>query len=295
MEIISRPDVQSPNVIAAFQGWNDAGQAATTALRYLVDLWKAEKFARIDPEEYYSFTDTRPTVRIVEGSQRELTWPHNDFYAFSGSAHTPPAVLMLGMEPNLRWRSFCSEVIDLARSLDARRIVTLGSLITDAVHTRPVPLTGFSSDDDVQEKLAARNITRSSYEGPTGIVGTLHSICNQAGMPAASIWAAAPYYLGATPNPKAALALLDALDDALGLRINLGELKVVAREFERQVTAAVKDDNDMQERIRTLEENYDQRGIGEQQPQPGTPPDFPETGAIIADLESFLRDQREGE
>jgi proteasome assembly chaperone (PAC2) family protein len=296
MEIIQRPEVDSPSVIVAFQGWNDAGQAATTAVRYLVDSWKAEKFARIDPEEYFSFTDTRPTVRIVEGTQRELTWPHNDFYAFSGNTHNPPAVLMLGMEPNLRWRSFCSEIIDLARSLNAKRIVTLGSLITDAVHTRPVPLTGFATDETVQAKLAARSILRSSYEGPTGIVGTLHNICLHAEMPAASIWAAAPYYLGATPNPKAALALLDSLDDALELKINLGELKVVAREFERQVTNAVKDDAEMQERIRTLEENYDQRGENEPQPQqPSTPPEFPETGAIIADLENFLRTQREGD
>lgn len=295
MEILERPDVESPSVLVAFQGWNDAGQAATTALRYLVDSWKATKFARIDPEEYFSFTDTRPTVRIVDGSQRELAWPHNEFYAFSGNTNNPPMVMMLGMEPNLRWRSFCSEIIDLARSINAQRIVTLGSLITDAVHTRPVPLTGFATDALVQEKLAARSITRSSYEGPTGIVGALHNICLHAEMPAASIWAAAPYYLGATPNPKAALALLDTLDDALGLKINLGELKVVAREFERQVTNAVKDDSEMQERIRTLEENFDQRGIVEPQQAPGPPPEFPETGVIIEDLENFLRTQREGE
>jgi proteasome assembly chaperone (PAC2) family protein len=296
MEILERPEVDSPSVLVAFQGWNDAGQAATTALRYLIESWKAQKFARIDPEEYFSFTDTRPNVRIVDGTQRELVWPHNDFYAFSGNTNNPPMIMMLGMEPNLRWRSFCSEIIDLARSLNAQRIVTLGSLITDAVHTRPVPLTGFAADAPVAEKLAARSITRSSYEGPTGIAGTLHNVCLHAGMPAASIWAATPYYLGATPNPKAAYALLEALDDALGLKINLGELKVVAREFERQVTAAVKDDSDMQERIRTLEENYDQRGVTETPPAaPGTPPEFPETGVIIADLEDFLRTKREGE
>ena len=190
MEIEQLPELDRPNVIAAFSGWNDAGQSATTAVRYLVDSWKAQPFARLDPEEYYSFTDTRPTIRIVNGSERELAWPKNEFFGFAGSGSSPAAVLMLGIEPNLKWRSYCGEIVRLARSLGARRLVTLGSLVTDAVHTRPVPLTGFSTDDGVQSKLASRNIGRSSYEGPTGIVGVLHDAARRLVDTTARGWAA---------------------------------------------------------------------------------------------------------
>jgi proteasome assembly chaperone (PAC2) family protein len=293
MEIDRAPDLDAPNLIASFEGWNDAGQAATTAVRYLVDTWHAKAFARLDAEEYFSFTDTRPTVRIVEGTSRELRWPKNELSWRKNQPPVADAILLPGVEPNLKWRSFCAEIIDLARSLGARRIVTLGALVTDAVHTRPVPLTGFSTDPDVQAKFSARNIGRSSYEGPTGIVGALHDACTKAQMPAASLWGASPYYLGSTPNPKTALGLLEAVDDALDLHLNLGEMQTVAEEFANQVSLAVRDNAEIQEQIRALEERYDQRGAEEQQSRP---PEFPSTGAIISDLEDFLRKQRgEGE
>jgi proteasome assembly chaperone (PAC2) family protein len=288
MDIEQIPELDRPNIIAAFQGWNDAGQSATTAVRYLVDSWKAESFAKIDPEEYFSFTDTRPTVRLVDGSQREMVWPKNEFFFYRGTDTSPAAVLLIGTEPNLKWRGFCGEITRLARSVGARRLVTLGSLVTDAVHTRPVPLTGFSTDDGVQTKLASRGITRSSYEGPTGIVGVLHDACLRAELPAASVWAATPYYLGGTPNPKTALGLLDALDDALELRLNLGELRIMADEFVRQVSLAVRDNEEIQQRIARLEDAQDAAG-GVTQPAPELPP----AGTIIADLESFLRQQRD--
>jgi proteasome assembly chaperone (PAC2) family protein len=286
------PALEAPNVIASFEGWNDAGQAATTAVRYLVDTWHAKAFARLDPEEYFSFTDTRPTVRIVEGTSRELRWPKNELYWRKNQPPVSDAILLPGVEPNLRWRSFCAEIIDFARSVGAKRIVTLGALVTDAVHTRPVPLTGFSTDEGVQAKFSARNIGRSSYEGPTGIVGVLHDACTKAQMPAASLWGASPYYLGSTPNPKTALGLLEAINDALDLNLNLSEMQNVAEEFARQVSLAVRDNAEIQEQIRALEQRYDERG--EQQRQ--APPEFPSTGAIISDLEDFLRKQRgEGE
>lgn len=288
MEIEQLPELDRPNVIAAFTGWNDAGQAATTAVRYLVESWHAQRFAHIDPEEYYSFTDTRPTVRILEGAQRQLAWPANEFYFYQGTDTQPAAVMMLGVEPNLRWRSYCGEIIRLAKSLGARRLVTMGSLITETVHTRPVPMTGFATDDGVQAKLSARGITRSSYEGPTGIVGAIHDACLRAELPTASIWAASPFYLGSTPNPKTALGLLDALDEALGLRLNLSELRTVAEEFVRQVSLAVRDNEEVQERIRTLEERADAAQGFEAPPE-----EFPPTGAIIADLENFLRKHRD--
>ncbi len=288
MELEKIPELDRPNLIAAFQGWNDAGQSATTAVRYLVDSWKAESFARMDPEEYYSFTDTRPQIRIVDGSQRELSWPKNEFYFHRGTDTQPAAVLLIGTEPNLKWRSYCGEITRLARSVGARRLVTLGSLVTDAVHTRPVPLTGFSTDEGVQTKLAGRGITRSSYEGPTGVVGVLHDACLRAELPTASVWAATPYYLGGTPNPKTSLGLLDALDDVLELHLNLGELRVVADEFVRQVSLAVRDNEEIQQRIHTLEEAHDAAG-GAMRPQTELPP----AGTIIADLESFLKQQRD--
>jgi proteasome assembly chaperone (PAC2) family protein len=290
MEIEDFPQLESPNLIAAFQGWNDAGQSATTAVRYLIDAWHAKRFASIDAEEYFSFTDTRPGIRIVDGSQRELTWPTNEFFQFAGSGDSPAAVLMVGTEPNLKWRTFCGEVIDLARSVNARRIVTMGSLVTDAVHTRPVPLTGFSTDAMVQQTFASRGVSRSHYEGPTGIVGTLHNLTVRARIPAASIWAATPYYLGSTPNPKTALGLLEAIDDALALHLNLTELRSVAKEFEEQVTLAVRDNEEVSEQIRALEQRYDEQGGRGEPSQPQG--ELPEPGAIIADLENFLRDQR---
>lgn len=289
MLIEDLPELEAPNIFAAFQGWNDAGQAATTAVRYLIDAWDARRFASIDPEEYFSFTDTRPTVRIVQGSQRELTWPSNEIYCYEGKGVRPDAVLLLGTEPNLRWRTFCGEITGLAKSLRARRIVTLGALITDSVHTRPPPLTGFATDALIQEKLAARNITRSSYEGPTGIIGTLHSLCLREEIPTASVWVATPYYLGATPNPRSALALLEAIDDALELRLNLAELRQVSDDFVRQVSMAVKDNDEVQERIRALEEAFD----AQEPPSVRPSHELPETGAIIADLEDFLRKRRE--
>jgi proteasome assembly chaperone (PAC2) family protein len=291
MDIEQLPELDRPNVIAAFSGWNDAGQSATTAVRYLVDSWKAQSFATMDPEEYYSFTDTRPQIRIVDGSERALTWPTNEFFAFAGTASSPAAVMMIGVEPNLKWRTYCGEIVRLAKSVGARRLVTMGSLITDAVHTRPVPLTGFSTDPVVQSKFAGRSITRSSYEGPTGVVGVLHDACRRAELPAASLWAATPYYLGATPNPKTALGLLDALDEALDLHLNLGELRTVADEFERQVSLAVRDNDDVQQQIRALEERYDAQGPAAITPEP--PAELPEVGSILADVEKLLRDHRD--
>ena len=291
MEIEQLPELDRPNVIAAFSGWNDAGQSATTSVRYLIDTWKAQSFAHLDPEDYYSFTDTRPTIRIVNGTERELAWPKNEFYAFGGGPSSPAAVLMLGVEPNLKWRSYCGEIVRLARSLGARRLVTLGSLVTDAVHTRPVPLTGFSTDDGVQSKLASRNIGRSSYEGPTGVVGVLHDAARRAEIPTASVWAATPYYLGSTPNPKTAFGLLDALDEALELHLNLSELRIVAEEFERQVSLAVRDNDEIQKQIRALEERYDAQGGPQLAQQP--PAELPEAGSIIADIETLLREQRD--
>jgi proteasome assembly chaperone (PAC2) family protein len=283
------PGDERTNVIAAFQGWNDAGQAATTAVRYLIDQWDAKPFARLDADEYFSFTDTRPQIRIVDGNQRELVWPSNEFYYFGGAPKTPPCVLLLGTEPNLRWRSFCDEVIGLAEMLSAQRVFTMGALVADAVHTRPVPLTGFSTEAEMQNKFLARSVNRANYQGPTGIVGTLHNLAVKAQIPAASVWAATPYYLGSTPNPKTALGLLDILDEALELNMNLSELRGVADEFVQQVSMAVKDNDEVQERIRMLEQAHDERATA------GQPADFPETGTIIADLESFLREKRAGE
>lgn len=287
MEMEQLPELDRPNLIAAFQGWNDAGQAATTAVRYLVESWSAKQFAHIDPDEYYSFTDTRPTIRIVEGTQRELVWPGNEFFAFKGNDSTPAAVLMIGQEPNLKWRAFCGEIINVARAVNARRVVTLGALITESVHTRPVPLTGFSTDSVVQNKLITRNITRSSYEGPTGIVGVLHNACINAELPTASLWAGTPYYLGSTPNPKTALGLLESLDDLLELNIRLSEMRAVAEEFERQVTMAVRDNAEITDRIQGLEQAFDSSSTSD------TPPEFPPAGALIDDLEQFLKRQRE--
>ncbi len=272
-------------LIAAFAGWNDAGQAATAAVRFLIDALGAEEVASIDPEEFYDFTSSRPIVRIGPDEQRALEWPSNRFFVASSSGRG--CVLLLGDEPHLRWRAFTGAVLSVASRLDCRLVFTLGGLVGDAVHTRPVPLAGYSLHPTLRPRFEALGITGSRYEGPTGIVGALHDRCRQEMIPSASLWAAVPQYLGTTPNPKAALALLEALDKLLELGLDLRELRAVAQEFEASVTKAVAQNREVFEIVRFLERQHD---AGEAR---GQEPDLPSPAAIIEDLEEFLRKQRE--
>ena len=231
-----RPDgLRAPALVCAFTGWNDAGDAASAALQYLGASLEATRFARIDPEEFYDFQATRPKIKLVEGRTRSIEWPEVEIYA----AHIPRAprdlVLLQGAEPSMRWRSFCRLIVDLAEALGTQLVVTLGALLADVPHSRPVPITGLSSDDALVHRLG---LQQSGYEGPTGIVGVLHSACQEAGVPSASLWASVPHYVAAAPNPKAALALVRKLESLVGVSVDAEELEHSAAARSRRSTNA---------------------------------------------------------
>src|SRR5215211_4062471 len=197
-----RPELRAPVMVCAFKGWNDAGEAATAALSYIRGSFEARDVGGIDPEEFYDFTAVRPTVRLTEGSVREIEWPENTFSVAPVPGADGDLVLLHGVEPSLRWRRFTEDVIGAARELGVRMVITLGALLADVPHSRPVAVTGLASDQSLVERLGFQ---RTTYEGPTGIVGVLHHSCARAGLPSASLWASVPHYVAAAPNPKVAL------------------------------------------------------------------------------------------
>src|SRR6266540_4060495 len=213
LRIARRPTLDRPTLIAAFRGWNDGGQGASLATGYLAKLWDAKRFADIDPEGFYDFQATRPHVSLEEGVTRRIDWPATVFYHGRPRGLEHDAVLLLGIEPNVRWRTFTELLVGFAKELGTELVVTLGALLADVPHTRPCPVTGTASDPQLVKRLG---LSASRYEGPTGIVGVVHDACRQAGLPSASLWAAVPHYVSLTPSPKAALALCERLGDLLG-------------------------------------------------------------------------------
>ena len=284
------PELRRPTLFAAFSGWNDAGEAATTAVRYLAESWSAPPFATIDPEEFFDFTVARPLIYIGPGEQRELQWPANQFYFHKRQDPGEDVVLLLGAEPHLKWKTFTGVIVDLIRRLGGARLVTMGALVAQAVHTRPPPITGFTSEAPLAPRLEALSVTRTRYEGPTGIVGTLHDACRRAGVPAMSLWVSVPPYLGATENPKAALALLQTCDTLLGLKLNLAGLIERSLSFEKQVDAAIAGNDEVKTYVEELEKLIDAGGG----PAAAAEAELPPAGEIIGDLEDFLRRQRGG-
>jgi proteasome assembly chaperone (PAC2) family protein len=272
-------------LVAAFAGWNDAASAATTALEAIAMALDAEPIAAIDPEEFYDFQVTRPTIRLTEGQTREVEWPVNAFYAASAPAAERDLVLLSGIEPNTRWRGFASAVVDAAEQLEIGMVVTLGALLADVAHTRPVPITGLASDPELIDRLA---LSRSNYEGPTGIVGIIHDACRRRGITSASLWAAVPHYVAAVPNPKAALALLRRLEGFTGIPIEASELEDAMSRFERQVDRAVASNPEVEELVTRLEADQDE--TTELDPQ-----DVPSGDTIAREFQRFLRQRTDGE
>lgn len=270
-----RPRPERPVVIAAFEGWNDAGDAATTAGRWLRDRWAPDLLAEIDAEEFYDFTATRPRVRLSDGVTREIDWPANTFTA--GSAGNVDTVVLLGTEPQLRWRTFCRQVVQVAEALDARLVLTLGALLAEVPHTRPTSVVGTAADQQLIDRL---DLHRSTYEGPTGIVGVLQDVCATAGLPAASLWAAVPAYVPGAPSPKAALALVERSAELLGVPAVATDLDIAAAAYERQVSEVVVDDDEMTEYVQRLEQRYDS--------DEGVP-----SASLVEEVERFLRDHPE--
>jgi proteasome assembly chaperone (PAC2) family protein len=274
------PKLDRPVMVAAFEGWNDAADAASAAVTWLRRRLKATHIARIDPEEFYDFQATRPEVSLIDGATRRITWPVNDCYAARVEEVGRDLVLLSGVEPNLRWRTFCSTVIGMARNTGCEMLITLGALLADVPHTRPTRLTGTAVDPEL---IARLGLSHSRYEGPTGIVGVLHDACREAGMPSVSLWAPVPHYVASPPNPKATRALLERMSEVLGIPIGLGDLAEAALAWEARVNELVGSDADIAAYVRQLEERDDDQFDEESLPSGDT---------LAAELEKFLRDQR---
>jgi proteasome assembly chaperone (PAC2) family protein len=244
------PQLRSPILVCSFRGWNDAAAAASTAIGAVGQSLDAELIAEIDPEEYFDFQSTRPTITLDEGQTRRIEWPENNLYAVRVPNADRDLILLDGTEPNLRWRTFSETVATAADALGVEMVVTLGALIAEVSHTLPVPITGLASSPALVEEL---ELERSSYEGPSGIVGVLHDRCRQGGVDSASLWAAVPHYVAAVPNPKAALALLRRLEGLTGIAVEASELEEETAEYEEQIGRAVAANPEIEQLVERIE------------------------------------------
>ena len=275
-----RPDgLRAPAMVCAFQGWNDAGDAASSAVSFLAASLNARRFAQLDAEEFYDYQSTRPTIVLGEQEQREIHWPGVEIFEARAPRAPRDLVLVQGVEPSLRWRSFAALLVDLAEALGVQLVVTLGALLGDVPHTRPTVMTGHASDAALLERLG---VPGSSYEGPTGIVGVLHAACANAGLPSATLWAAVPHYVAAATNPKAALALLRRVEVLIGVSVDLSELESAAADYERQVGLAVQSDPDIVAFVERLEQAADSE-------LPGATEQVPSGDVLAREFQRFLR------
>src|SRR2546421_1683241 len=279
--VSSRPEVRRPVLIAAFRGWNDGGQGATLGAGYLARQWGAEAFAEIDPENFYDFQAVRPNVALEEGLTRKLEWPSNTFLHAPIPDLDRDAVVLLGVEPNLRWKTYSQLVLDLAQELGVEMVVTLGSLLADVPHTRPAPVSAAASDPALVEELG---VEPSRYEGPTGILGVLLDACRRAGIPSVSLWAAVPHYVSLAPSPRAALALCRRLGELVRTDIDLAELEQAAEEYNEQVTEAVASDAETSAYVEELERRVDLMEAAEE---------LPSGESLAAELTRFLREREQ--
>jgi proteasome assembly chaperone (PAC2) family protein len=244
------PHLRAPVMVCAFRGWNDAAAAASTALGAVATALDAELVASVDPEDYFDFQSTRPTISMDEGQTRRIEWPENNLYAVQIPSADRDLVLLDGTEPNLRWRTFSETIATVADTLGVEMVITLGALIAEVSHTLPVPITGLASSAELVEEL---ELERSNYEGPTGIVGVVHDLCRQNGIDSASLWAAVPHYVAAVPNPKAALALLRRLEGLTGIAVEASELEEETVDYEEQIGRAVAANPEIEELVTRIE------------------------------------------
>ena len=271
----SHPRLRHPVLIAAFEGWNDAGEAATYAARYLAQQWGARRFAVVDPEEFFDFSSTRPTVRLDNGFTRHIEWPSTELAAGAVPGASADVVILIGTEPQLRWRTFAEQILGVARELDVGMVITLGALLAEVPHSRPVSIIGTADDDDLIHRLDLR---RSTYQGPTGIVGVLSDSLRRAGIPTASLWAAVPTYVPGAPSPKAALALVERVASVMAVAVPTTELEIAAASYERQLDELVADDDDTASYVARLEAAADEAGAADHDD-------------LIEGVERYLRDQ----
>ncbi len=270
-------DVDGPVLLVAFGGWNDAGDSATTAIDFMAEQWDAKTFADIDPEVFYDFTVTRPEVRVDFDGIRRIEWPKNEFRSAHVTLRNVDVILLSGIEPQLKWRTFCEHVIGVAIATNARMVVTLGALLAEVPHSRPVSVFGATYDEASTDAL---DLLPSRYEGPTGITGVLHNACSEAGIRSAALWAAVPTYVPSSPSPKAALALVDRAARLLDVTIDTTELKFATDAYEHQVGLLVAEDEETTEYVAHLEQRFDEE-----------PDAFTDGESLVDEVERFLRDQ----
>jgi proteasome assembly chaperone (PAC2) family protein len=282
LRIDERPALRQPVLVVAFRGWNDGGQGATLAGGYLARLWGATRFADIDPEGFLDFQATRPHVSLDEGLTRRIEWPENTFYRGSIMGSERDVVLLLGVEPNFRWRAFTDLVVGLAQDLGVDLVVTLGALLADVPHTRAAPVTGAATDPSLVEELGLQH---SRYEGPTGIVGVLHDACKRSGMPSVSLWSAVPHYVSLAPSPRAARALCERLGDLLGVQVDVRELAEAEEAYAEQVSEAVASDPETAAYVEELERRADTIDDLTDSDE------LPSGDSIAAELTRFLRER----
>jgi predicted ATP-grasp superfamily ATP-dependent carboligase len=276
-----RPELRRPILVAAFEGWNDAGEAASAALNFVAEELGAETIGHIDPEEFYDFQVTRPSVRLGEDGERRIQWPTVEILAAVLPEADRDLLLVRGSEPNLRWRAFAGELVDVANELGAELVVTLGALLADVPHTRPVNVVGTTVDHELAARL---DLATSRYEGPTGMIGVLADAARRATLPSVSIWAALPHYVQASPNPRAALALVTKLEELLPLELDTDSLKEASETFDATVAEIVEDDPELVGYVKRLEEEAD---------RDDELADLP-ADELVAEVERFLRDQPGG-
>jgi len=278
----SRPDgLRAPALVCAFRGWNDAGDASSAALSFVGSALNAQRFARIDSEDFFDYQTTRPQIKLIDGITRDIEWPEIEIFEARVPRAPRDLVLLQGAEPSMHWRGFSQLVVDLADALGIQLVVTLGALLADVPHTLPVSVTGLASDAALVERLGLRG---SSYEGPTGIVGVLHAACAASGMPSASLWASVPHYVAASPNPKAALALVRRLEGLVGVSVDASELESASADYERQVALAVQSDPEVQafvERLERIAESDDGATPGAEE--------IPSGDLLASQFQRFLR------
>jgi len=278
--------LRRPIVIMAFSGWNDAAESATTAARYLTQIWSPRPIASIDPEEFYHFGLSRPHVRFKPGSrsEREIIWPATEFSVCQPSTLDHDLIVGVAIEPHLKWRTYCAAVLELARHVEASLVLTLGALLAEVAHTQPVRVGGSSHDSELSARLGLR---ASRYEGPTGIVGVLNTVCREEGIPTASLWANVPHYVSGIENPKAALALVRRVLLMLNTEADLSDLSEAARQFEENLNSIVAQNAKIVEYVAKLERK-------KPEDDEDAPPrdELPPSADLVAEIEQFLRQQR---
>jgi proteasome assembly chaperone (PAC2) family protein len=272
-------DLNSPVLIAAFEGWNDAGEAATSAVKYFQDRFSAVKIGTIESEEFFDFTISRPVIEIPD-EQREIIWPATEIYVAKMFDSEHDLVIIGGHEPQLRWQTFTDQIIEIASITESHMVVTLGSLLTDIPHSRPVKVFGSSDDSDLAKRL---NLPPSTYEGPTGIVGVINSVLREKRIPSMSLWAGVPSYVSGATSPKAALALVERLAEILQIGIACTDLEIASAAYERQINELIAEDMDTTEYVNQLEEDFDNKSeVDEQEGNPEL---------LVSEVEDFLRNQ----